>query len=139
MNFRVPNIIWLIIHLNYLIVNKISWILNLQWLLFLYLTWWFLANEILNTKQPLQTALPSKAIHNFCQGPKEGTLEQPGEKAKKWEKALVTIWCTCQYIIVSLVPSGLVKHILSDTVQSMQNTHGNNKAVSFTSLYSPSV
>ena len=35
--------------------------------------------------------------------------------------------------------SVLVKHILSDTIKYMQNTHGNNKAVSFTSLYSPSV
>lgn len=83
-----------------------------------YLTWWFPANEILNIKPRLQIALPSKVIHNFCQGSKEGTLEQPEKKRKqnkkkpKMHRLLLAVCVGLAFL--SLLPNGLVKCILSD-------------------------
>lgn len=95
-HLRVPHVIWLIIYLHYLIDNAISYISDLSATSFFclnlltsrnyhwhwFLTCWHLASEILHTKQPRQTALPDKVVHNFCQGSRKGTLEQPAG----WEK-----------------------------------------------------
>lgn len=57
-----------------------------------YLTWWHPVNEILDIKQPLRTAVPSKVVHNFYQGPREGILEQPGGKKEKTQTKCI-IYC----------------------------------------------
>lgn len=107
-HLRVPHVIRLILYLNYPIYKAISYISNLSAISFFclylltsrnyhwywFLTCWRLASEILHIKQPQQTALPDKVVHNFCQGSREGTLEQPAGVGK----TQFTAWCFCQFM-----------------------------------------
>lgn len=83
-----------------------------------YLTWWHLAGEILEIKQPLQIVLPSKVVHNFCQGSREGTLEQPGEKKRKQTNC--TVYCLvflADYASFLWFLPSVVKCTLCDTLK----------------------
>lgn len=123
---RVPHVIWLIIYLHYLIYNATSYISNRSATSFFclnlltsrnyhwhsFLTCWHLASEILHIKQPQQTALLNKVVHNFCQGSREGILEQPAgvEKHTVYCLVFLSVYASFLWFLVFLSKVSSVIH-----------------------------